>query len=317
MVLARLTDAQKRLFIRQHYGIAGNHSAVKLCGWTKNSLHDRGVCYKQKFYGIESHRCLQCTPIVNWCTQNCDFCWRLGRYQFPKLEGWDEPKEIVDKMIEVQRKLLSGFPGAKVNMKKWKEAQNPTQVAISLAGEPTIYPKLSELIAEFHKRRMTTFLVTNGTLPENIEKLNPLPTQLYVTLAAPDKETCLNLCHPNLPDAWERLMRTLELLPKLNTRKVIRLTLVKGVNMKNPEKYAELIRRAKPHFIEAKAYMSVGSARKRLGLEHMPTHEEIVEFSKKLSKHLGIPIADEHRPSRVVLLTDLPKEKWKVKPMKQ
>ncbi len=313
MVLAELTDTQKRLFVRQHYGLAGKHSAVKLCGWTKKSLHDKGVCYKQKFYGIESHKCLQCTPVVNWCTENCEFCWRLGRYQSPKLEGWENPKEIVDKMIEAQRKLLSGFPGADVNMKKWKEAQNPTQVAISLAGEPTIYPKLGELIAEFHKRGMTTFLVTNGTLPEKLENLNPLPTQLYVTLAASDKETFEKVCKPNIEGAWEKLMKTLELLPNLKTRKVIRLTLVKNLNMKNPEKYAKLIKKANPDFVEAKAYMAVGFSRDRLGLGYMPTHEEIVEFAKELSKHLEIKIADEHKPSRVVLLTNLPKKNWKVR----
>lgn len=309
MVSVKLTAAQKELFKKQHYGIAGGHSAVKLCTWTKKSLHDKGVCYKEKFYGISCHRCLQCTPVVNFCTENCLFCWRLGNYRYCKATGWEFPKKIVEEMIKAQRKILTGFPGSPVNLKKWREAQNPSQVAISLAGEPTIYPRLGELIAEFHKRKMTTFLVTNGTFPEKLAKLKPLPTQLYVTLAAPDEKTFKKLCQPNIPDAWKKLNKTLELLPKLKTRKVIRLTLVTGQNMHSPEKYAELIKKAKPDFVEAKGYMSVGSARNRLSYETMPFHEDIVKFSKELSKYLKMPIVNEQKESRVVLLARKKKTK--------
>jgi tRNA wybutosine-synthesizing protein 1 len=309
MASAKLTEEQKKLFKRQSYGLAGEHSAVKICGWTKKSLHDKGVCYKERFYGISCHRCMQCTPVVNWCTQNCEFCWRLGRYTNEKLDCWQEPAYIADEMIKAQQKLLTGFPGAECNMTKWKEAQMPSQVAISLSGEPTIYPKLGELIAEFHKRGMTTFLVTNGTFPEVLKKLKPLPTQLYVTVAAPDKETLQKICKPNIPDAWERLNKTLELLPKLKTRKVIRLTLVKGMNLHSPEKYAELIKKAKVHLIEVKGYVAVGFSRQRIGLQGMPYHEDVKKFAEELSNLLKMPIVDEQRESRVVLLSDWSKDK--------
>ncbi len=306
----KLTEQQKKLFVRQHYGIVGNHSAVKLCGWTRKSLHDKGVCYKQKFYGISCHRCMQCTPVVNFCTQNCKFCWRLGSYKNAKFKNWDNPKKIVEGMIEAQRKLISGFPGSECNMKKWEEAQNPKQVAISLAGEPTLYPELGELIKEFHKRSMTTFLVTNGTLPEVLKNLKDLPIQLYVTLAAPDKKTFNELCKPNIEDAWERLNETLKIFSNLKTKKVVRLTLVKDYNMHSPEKYAELIKKANPDFVEVKAFMSIGGARKRMGLNFMPYHKEVKEFSEKLSEYLEMPIADEQVESRVVLLTNLPRNQW-------
>ncbi|MFQ5986189.1 MAG: 4-demethylwyosine synthase TYW1, partial [Thermoplasmata archaeon] len=49
------------LLEKQGYKLIGSHSGVKLCHWTKQSLkHDRG-CYKQHFYGIDSHRCMQMT----------------------------------------------------------------------------------------------------------------------------------------------------------------------------------------------------------------------------------------------------------------
>ncbi|MFB6308947.1 MAG: 4-demethylwyosine synthase TYW1, partial [Haloarculaceae archaeon] len=39
------------------------HTAVQTCGWTKNAVRGEGKCYKYIFYGIESHRCIQMTPV--------------------------------------------------------------------------------------------------------------------------------------------------------------------------------------------------------------------------------------------------------------
>ncbi|MDD5111641.1 MAG: 4-demethylwyosine synthase TYW1, partial [Candidatus Altiarchaeota archaeon] len=68
------------LLEKQRYKTAGSHSAVKLCHWAKKSILNEGYCYKQQFYGIQSHRCLQMTPAVAWCTHKCVFCWRMTEY---------------------------------------------------------------------------------------------------------------------------------------------------------------------------------------------------------------------------------------------
>jgi tRNA wybutosine-synthesizing protein 1 len=291
----------------QHYRFFGKHehSAAKLCLWTKKSMRNRGVCYKQEFYGIQSHRCLQMSPNV-YCQLRCVFCWRTWEHEpldyLPKV--WDEPKELVEESIAAQRKLLSGLGGvADADRKKFKEAQEPNQIAISLDGEPTMYPYLGDLLREYHKRKATTFLVSNGLLPERLEALEPLPTQLYVSLYGPDKQTHQKTNLPLTKDSWEKLNQSLALFPSLDTRKVIRLTLVKGVNMIEPKKYADLIKIAKPDFIEAKGYMFVGGSRQRLAIENMPTHEEIKEFAMELNKHLDYELAGEKGDSRVVLLS--------------
>jgi wyosine [tRNA(Phe)-imidazoG37] synthetase (radical SAM superfamily) len=75
------------------------------------------------------------------------------------------------------------------------------------------------------------------------------------------------------------------------------------MNMVDSEKYAELIRRADPDFIEVKGYMFIGASRQRLSLKNSPYHEEVQEFSKSLLPFLpDYEIASEHKPSRVVLL---------------
>ena len=101
----------EKVLKKQHYEIVGRHSAVQICRWTKKSMRDEGVCYKEKFYGIESHRCCQMTPAVMWCPNKCLHCWRAVEMTIgDKMEeGIDSPKEIIDGCIEAQRKLLVGF----------------------------------------------------------------------------------------------------------------------------------------------------------------------------------------------------------------
>ena len=115
---------------------------------------------------------------------------------------------------------------------KWLDAQNPKHVAISLNGEPTLYTRLSEYMDLCHKHGMTTMLVTNGTLPKVIEKLDTLPTQLYVSVDAPNKKVFDEVCKPKWnSNAWDKFSETLDLLPSLDTRIVCRHTLMKGINM--------------------------------------------------------------------------------------
>ncbi len=290
----------------QQYRLVGGHSAVKICHWTKKSLLHRGFCYKQKFYGIESHRCCQMTPSL-FCPNKCLYCWRSmeffsGKKISGKISG---PKEIIDRCIEQHRVLINGFPGnPKTNMEKFREAQNPTLFAISLSGEPAIYPKLGELIEELKKRKIKSFLVSNGLFPERIENLGTLPTQLYISLDAPTKQIYKKIDRPLLKDFWERLNRTLELLPSLNTRTVLRVTAVKGLNMTRPKEYAKLIEKAASKFLEVKGYMWVGESRERLKEENMPSHAEVREFASEIGRGIGYKIIDEKGESAAVLLAE-------------
>lgn len=281
------------------------HSAVKICTWTKNSICGEGSCYKEKFYGIESSRCLEMTPAVPFCTESCQFCWRLRELSAPKWVGpVDPPDVILDECITERKKLLEGFSGNE-NAKRiglvW-QAKKPNQVAISLDGEPIMYPRINELISLILERGMTAFLVTNGTMPDRVKALDPEPTNLYITVAGPNKGVFLETVKPLITDPWERLMESLSYLKNFSCETVMRLTLAKGLNMVDAEGYAEIIRKNEPKNVELKSFMSVGAARERLPYEAMPLHEEIKQFSEKVAELSGYRIVDEHTPSRVVLL---------------
>ena len=281
-----------------------NHAAAKICHWTKQSILDKGVCYKEKFYGIESHRCLQMAPAVPNCQQKCEFCWRDLSYTQTQWEGeYDDPKTIIDEAVKAQNNLLCGFFGNdKANKEKLEESKTPTNAAISLAGEPMLYPEIDELIAEFNRRNFTTFVVSNGQCVDKLKNLENEPYQLYLSLDAPTKKIYNDVCQPQISEGWDNLNQSLDTLASFNSRTCIRTTCVKGRNMTNPEKYAELIKKASPDFVEIKAYMCVGSSRNRLTPDNMPTFDEVKSFAQKIGENCGKKIVNESEVSRVVLL---------------
>lgn len=281
-----------------------NHAAAKICHWTKQSILDKGVCYKEKFYGIESHRCLQMAPAVPNCQQKCEFCWRDLSYTQTQWDGeYDNPKTIIDEAVKAQNNLLCGFFGNdKANKEKLEESKTPTNAAISLAGEPMLYPEIDELIAEFNRRNFTTFVVSNGQCVDKLKNLENEPYQLYLSLDAPTKKIYNDVCQPQISEGWDNLNQSLDTLASFNSRTCIRTTCVKGRNMTNPEKYAELIKKASPDFVEIKAYMCVGSSRHRLTPDNMPTFDEVKSFAQKIGENCGKKIVNESEVSRVVLL---------------
>ncbi len=292
----------------QQYRIIGKQTAVKICTWTKKSLRDEGVCYKEKFYGIKAHRCCQMTPALGYCPNHCIFCWRIYTKREEKMDEYDSIDMIIKECPEKQQKLLEGYYGyKKVNLKKLKEAQEPMHYAISLAGEPTMYPELAELIKKLHKNGKTTFLVTNALFPERINELeekNALPTQLYISLDAPDEELWEKIDRSIIKNGWEKVIKSLKLMKELKkkTRTTIRITAIKGINMIKPKEWAEKINIANPEFIEVKGYMFIGDSRKRMKKENMPLHEEVREFAEEICKNSDYKIIDEQESSRVVLL---------------
>jgi len=324
LFIVMLSKNIKEVLKKQHYEIVGNHSAIQICHWTKQSLRGYGVCWKEKFYGIDCHRCCQFSPSVMWCENKCLHCWRPIEMSLGvKINKIDEPKEILDKIIKARKKLLIGFKGDKrVSKKKFKEALEPNFFTFSLSGEPTLYPKLDELIKEVKKRKAIAYLVTNGQNPKMLKKLekeNALPTQIVLSTNAPNKEL-FKIWHNSIrKDAWERFNDSLKIIGswKGKTRRVIRLTLVKEgddtekmkelSNMKDEhvKQYSDMIRIAKPDFIHVKGFKSLGYSRKRLGYSKQPFHEDIQSFAKKLEKELkdlGYKKLGEQKRSCVVLL---------------
>ncbi|WP_456419954.1 4-demethylwyosine synthase TYW1 [Methanocaldococcus infernus] len=293
---------------KQRYQIY-KHVGVKLCGWLKKKMLYNKDCYKSKFYGIETHRCVQCTPSVIWCQQSCIFCWRvlprdLDIDEFPSPE-WEKSEVVAEKILELHKKAIMGYKGIldRVGEKKFEEALNPKHIALSLSGEPTLYPYIDELIDIFKDKGFTTFLVSNGILTEVIKKIKP--TQLYISLDAYDLESYKKICRGK-EEFWEHILETLNILDK-KERSCIRTTLVRNYNT-NIEKFIPLYELANVDFIELKSYMHVGYSQRRLKKEHMLSYDEILKLAKKVEENSRYKIADGCEESRVVLLVNKDKD---------
>jgi tRNA wybutosine-synthesizing protein 1 len=312
-----VTATQAKALKKEGYKIIGTHSAVKLCRWTKHQLRGRGGCYKHTFYGITSYQCMETTPSLA-CANKCVFCWRHHKNPVGKEWKWktDDPYYIVDQAVKkhiLMIKETKGIPG--VNSQRWKEAHTVRHCALSLVGEPIMYPRINELLGDLHARDISTFLVTNGQHPAAIGALIPV-TQLYVSVDAPTKESLIAVDRPLFSDAWDRLKVSLTLLKDKGQRTVARLTVVKGWNSDEIEGYAKLIALGKVSLIEVKGVTFCGvSDASNLNMSNTPWHHEVVELVETLKNELdklreiGGPdappeygLACEHKHSLCVLL---------------
>ncbi|MBS3092610.1 4-demethylwyosine synthase TYW1 [Candidatus Pacearchaeota archaeon] len=311
---SQMSNGQWNVLEKQGYRKIGNHSAVKVCEWTKKMLRGHGGCYKYVFYGIRSHQCLQMTTSM-FCASRCKFCWR--GLKAPVNKEWygpiDSPEHIINHSIDAQIKLLQGFKGnSELNKKRIKEMGNIRHVALSLTGEPITYPLINEIIKAFHKRKISTFLVTNAQYPEQIKKIDKV-TQLYLSIDAPNKKLMKKIDRPLFKDFWQRTLDCLDLLKTRDYRTCIRLTLIKDENMTDLKGYADLIHRGDPNFIELKSYMWVGESQRNYKPSNMPFMDDVRNFSKELLEYMPeYELMREHIPSRVVLLIkkSLKKKSW-------
>lgn len=308
-----VTPVIRASLVKQGYKIIGSHSGVKICRWTKSQLRGRGGCYKHSFYGIESHRCMEATPSLA-CANKCVFCWRHHTNPVGKSWRWkmDDPLEIVNTAIDLHTKMIKqmkGVPGVKAE--RLAEGLSPRHCALSLVGEPIMYPEINTLIDELHRRRISTFLVTNAQFPEKIKSLKPI-TQLYVSVDAATKESLKAIDRPLFSDFWDRFVDSLKSLKEKQQRTVYRLTLVKGWNTEDIDAYYDLFSAGKPDFVEIKGVTYCGtSATSKLTMENVPWHADVKEFSEALSRKSNgeYEVACEHVHSCCVLLAKVDKFK--------
>ncbi|MHA1971967.1 MAG: 4-demethylwyosine synthase TYW1 [Candidatus Hodarchaeales archaeon] len=311
----------RSLLLKQKYQLYGKNTAVKKCNWAHNALKDDKYCYK-RFYGIHSHRCVQFSPTLI-CNFSCQFCWRVHESDIgiknmytlydandkEKMEEiFDSPQEVVKGILWGQRRIMCGYKPF-VQPEKYEEAMNPRHATMSLTGEPFLYPWIPELIEELRKNKMSVFIVTNGSVPKVMQDIldkKQYPTQLYVTLPAPDMKDFLRTHRPlEKQAAFSKIIETLEIIGKgVPFRTVARLTVADGYNLGNPEGYSKLIEIMKPSFIEVKGVVHVGAAEKRLPRSAMPSHDKIREFALELESLTGYKLVRESRVSRLVILSN-------------
>ncbi|KAA1079822.1 hypothetical protein PGT21_025299 [Puccinia graminis f. sp. tritici] len=286
-----ISPMTRKSLTKQGYAIVGSHSAVKTCRWTKASLRGRGFCYKHAFYGIQSHQCMEATPSLA-CANKCTFCWRSHTNPVGTSWRWktDDAEFVVEESLKEHDRLikqLAGMPGVRPD--RFTEARTPRHAALSLVGEPVMFPHIKKYISLLTEKRISTFLVTNAQFPDSLLDLPPV-TQLYLSIDAGTKESLKSIDRPLHRDFWERFLESIDIVRKKKIRTVFRLTLVKGENSDEIKEYAELIRRGQPDFIEVKGVTYCGyPGSSNLTIKNSPWHNEVIKFVEDLCEEINDP----------------------------
>ncbi len=209
---------------------------------------------------------------------------------------------------ELERLINRALTSPDEIMQAHNEALRPNHAAISLDGEPLLYPRISDYIQEFKNRNMTTFVVTNGTLPETIKNLEYFPSQLYITLPASNEQVYKKVCRPMIKNGWNKIIDSLDLIESLSCRTLVRLTAVKNLNINEDliNEYIKIIEKSNPNFFEIKGFTLQAKAlliKDRLKgngavKEYFPEYEFLENFAQKFEEISGFPIIYRNKPSR-------------------
>lgn len=81
----------------------------------------------------------------------------------------DDPEELFKAAIKNHQQMIKqmkGVPG--VDPKRYEEAFTVRHCALSLVGEPIIYPYINNYIDLLHSHNISSFMVTNAQFPDKI-----------------------------------------------------------------------------------------------------------------------------------------------------
>ncbi len=155
---------------------------------------------------------------------------------------------------------------------------------------------------------MTTFVVTNGTLPERVINLESFPSQLYITLPASNEHIYKKVCRPMIRNGWNKIVESLDSIESLSCRTLVRLTAVKNLNINGDliNEYVKIINKANPNFFEIKGFTLQAKAlmiKDRLRSDKQvkdffPEYKCLEKFALKFEKISGFPLIYKNKPSR-------------------
>lgn len=195
----------------------------------------------------------------------------------------DQPEFLISESIKKHQNMIKqckGVPG--VVPERYEEAFNVQHCALSLVGEPIIYPQINRFLDLLHEQKISSFMVTNAQFPKEIRELKTV-TQMYLSIDAATPESLKKIDRPVFPDFWQRFLDSVDALREKGQRTVFRLTLVKEWNMEELKGYGDLILRGRPDFIEVKGVTYCGNNKaSSLTIKNTPYHEEVCVWVQKL-----------------------------------
>ncbi|XP_068524701.1 S-adenosyl-L-methionine-dependent tRNA 4-demethylwyosine synthase TYW1B-like [Anas acuta] len=77
----------------------------------------------------------------------------------------DQPEMILQEAIENHQNMIKQFQGvAGVKADRFEEAMTAKHCALSLVGEPIMYPEINRFLKLLHQHNISSFVHSPGTL---------------------------------------------------------------------------------------------------------------------------------------------------------
>jgi MoaA/NifB/PqqE/SkfB family radical SAM enzyme len=196
------------------------------------------------------------------CNIKCEFCY----YRYLK------------------NKTHEDFGAIKLRLDKFRNYYNLEYVDIT-GGEPTVYPYIKEMVVYCNKIGLKPTIITNAQKPEVFPELINLGLEdLLISIHGLEEEHNEMVGTPN---AFKNIMKTIEILKKLNFSFRTNTTITKR-NYKNLLKIAELFKQIKPrivNFIIFNPHEGTLWATK-INVKFQPKHSEIAPYLKEAIDYL-------------------------------
>ena len=140
--------------------------------------------------------------LTNKCNFHCEFCPSDSQ---TRLHGFMELSLVKKIFDEISQKKIV------------------TEVALHLMGEPTLHPKLNEILAYAKSKNVKICLTTNGStmVKKRVPTLlNSISGQIVASLMTPTKETYKTRGDVRL--SWDRYIGNFQLLIEEHLKKILR-----------------------------------------------------------------------------------------------
>lgn len=131
--------------------------------------------------------------MPKWSISSEVSCSKNSKSPWINLWKWTENKDISPWKYQLIYLTSIGVPG--VLPERLEEGMNPRHCALSLVGEPIMYPEINRFLRLLSDKSISSFLVTNAQFPEAIRQLDPC-TQLYVSVDASTRDSLKKIDRP-------------------------------------------------------------------------------------------------------------------------
>ena len=131
----------------------------------------RQSCENGRFWSVTLLRHLLRYPEYCW------WLWYYGTISKFRLTGYFTSAFIQAAPTNFRSFLNSSVPG--VLPERFAEGLTPQHCALSLVGEPIMYPEINAFIRLLHEKQISTFLVTNAQFPDAIKLVRVITLHLH------------------------------------------------------------------------------------------------------------------------------------------